>query len=445
MQPPCSNTLADLQPMLAEIVQATVRGSNVAGACVEVSVAGRRSTASFGLVERDSTEPMSHASRFPIACNTKVLVSLVATQMVAAGTLSLTAPIGEYLHDVRRLPSLAGVQVRHLLSHSTGLLGASSSQLRQFSWRDLLNFLEATPALFEPGTVFDYDHSNFVLLGEILRRTTGRAPVEQLRTLLFEPAGVPLTGTEDTLDPASPRVETPSSSPGTSDVWAAVGKPWIAAASGITLSAEELISLLDATVLASSDSPWSGRARELYANERIIELPPVSVGSLRERQPRAWGLGCARYEGDLLGHTAITRHHTCGFRFSPAHRTAVAVNISSWNPRIRDLLLERVLELLHVYKPSDLEEQAPLDVDDADIPGEYVGSSGTIRITRRGDSTYLCRGAFVPLTFRRNEQSRLAVTGGRNFGVFEDPITGTTCVMIDLNSFRRKTFDAAAS
>jgi CubicO group peptidase (beta-lactamase class C family) len=312
-------------------------------------------------------------------------------------------------------------------------------QLRQFSWGDLSSFLEATPALSEPGTVFDYDHSNFVLLGEILRRTTTLAPVEQLRTLLFEPAGLPLTGTEDTLGPDSPRIETPSPFPGNSEVWAAAGKPWIAAASGITLSAEEFVSLLDATVVECAESRWSERARQLYANERIIDLPPVSVGSLRERQPSAWGLGCARYEGGLLGHTAITRHHTCGFRFSPAHRAAVAVNIGSWNPRVRDQLLERVLELLQVYEPSGLDELAPLDVDDADIPGEYVGSSGTIRITRRDDSSYLCRGAFVPLTFRRNSQSRLVVTGGRNFAVFEDPGTGAPCVMIDLNSFRKRT------
>jgi CubicO group peptidase (beta-lactamase class C family) len=50
--------------------------------------------------------------------------------------------------------------------------------------------LRAAPPLFAPGSVFSYEHTESVLLAEIVRRSTGRASLELIAEQLLAPLGI---------------------------------------------------------------------------------------------------------------------------------------------------------------------------------------------------------------------------------------------------------------
>ena len=426
----------DLRGALSDLLESVARSSGVPGIAADVSVEGLRMSAAFGSAAQGSAVPISSESRFPLACNTKPLTSFVVTALAARGKLALNASLDQLLEEFHGLPQASGVQIQHLLSHTSGFLGASAAALRQFSWPEFCDFFAHTPRLFCPGSVFDYDHTNYFVLGEILRRTTGLCVIDLLRAVLFEPLGLEMSGTEDVLDPHSARLDAFAPPP-------AARRPWSAAASGITMSTTELVSVLEATCLCGGEDGtpgiWPASARSLYVDSQLIELPRVCMGTLREQHPAAWGLGCARYSAGVLGHNAITRRQTAGFRVSPRHRAAVAVTVSSWHPRTRDFVLDQILCMLGASAGQEPESAVALDMDDAELVGEYVGSAGSIRIQRHTSGNYVCRGPFVPLMFGTDEAAQLTVLGGRNLGFFRDPGSGAPCVMIDLNAFKKQT------
>jgi D-alanyl-D-alanine carboxypeptidase len=55
---------------------------------------------------------------------------------------------------------------------------------------DFISTVYGQPALFEPGTEFNYSNSNYLLLGEIIEKATDSTVGEQFRERIFEPLGM---------------------------------------------------------------------------------------------------------------------------------------------------------------------------------------------------------------------------------------------------------------
>ncbi len=116
---------------------------------------------------------------YDLASLTKVVVTATAIMMlVDRGRVRLDAPVATYVPEVTG-PGTAGITVRQLLSHTSGLRAdlpiavirgaADAAALLRLVWAE-------TPR-FPPGTRVVYSDVNAVLLGEIVRRTSGE-PLE---------------------------------------------------------------------------------------------------------------------------------------------------------------------------------------------------------------------------------------------------------------------------
>lgn len=119
-----------------------------------------------------------------------LLATLVARQ-VGEGALDLDAPVS----DVWPAFGAAGkdrVTVRQLLGHRAGL-PAVADRLppgAMFDWSVMTDALAAQTPWWEPGTAHGYHVNTFgFLVGEVLRRITGRTPGALLRTDLAAPLG----------------------------------------------------------------------------------------------------------------------------------------------------------------------------------------------------------------------------------------------------------------
>ncbi len=134
---------------------------------------------------------------FAIASITKTFVAALALQLRDEGVLSLDAPVRRWMPELRR----AGrITVRMLLAHRSGLADyfwhPRYEQLvfgrPDHAWtvEEILALAAQRAPLFRPGAGYSYSNTNYVVLGRIIERATGRPLAALLRERFFEPLGL---------------------------------------------------------------------------------------------------------------------------------------------------------------------------------------------------------------------------------------------------------------
>ncbi|MGM9486163.1 serine hydrolase [Ideonella sp. YS5] len=155
----------------------------------------------FGEADREARVPNGLNTRFNLASITKMFTAVAIGQLVEAGKLQLTDPVGRWL------PELAGselgqrVTVHHLLSHTSGVVGAREAiekGLEPPSEATTLAQMAApfvgAPLSFHPGQQFDYSNAGYVLLGAIIERAAGETYHAYVQRHVFDAAGMRETG-----------------------------------------------------------------------------------------------------------------------------------------------------------------------------------------------------------------------------------------------------------
>ncbi|MED4753715.1 serine hydrolase domain-containing protein [Brevibacillus choshinensis] len=144
----------------------------------------------FGMRDLETKEPVSPTTIFGVASVTKSFTAMAIMQLVAEGKLALEDPV------INHIPSFqlsdgsdsSRVQIRHLLSHTTGVPPlVRREDLTKLN--DHLDYLVSASyeLLGEPGEYISYCNDTFLLLGAIIERVTGRLYRRYVTDLLLEP------------------------------------------------------------------------------------------------------------------------------------------------------------------------------------------------------------------------------------------------------------------
>ncbi len=146
--------------------------------------------------------------------NGAVAISYVATallQLVDEGTVTLDDTLGRWLPDVPNADRVTLGQLGQMTSgyadyvQDAGFLAQlEADPFRQWAPEELAAFGTAQPLIYEPGTNWNYSHTNYVLLGLALEKITG----EPMELLLQERVLDPL-GLENTRASSTPAIEEP--------------------------------------------------------------------------------------------------------------------------------------------------------------------------------------------------------------------------------------------
>jgi|GEM_PF-3476369 len=145
-----------------------------------------------GVTQSGSGGKSSGAPQYFIGSITKMLTAALAMREVERGNMALNAPVSRYLKDFTG--PARDVTVEQLLSHTSGI-----PNYTDFSEFDAFKPGPASPAqilaLFAsksltspPGTSYEYSNSNFIVLGAILERLSGRSFETLLKTEILMPA-----------------------------------------------------------------------------------------------------------------------------------------------------------------------------------------------------------------------------------------------------------------
>ena len=324
---------------LPSLLQMLVDDGRIPGAAVVVSTGGERVQVFAGQASIETQTSWSAGSRVPMTCLMKFYTSLAAIDLAQLGKLDLEAPIETYIEEFGIANQHRGVCVKHLLSHSSGWQGVDLSQGEvrwAYNWQKFMEYFYDAPQLFSPGHVFSYDHSDHVILGEILRRVTGRVCVDLIKETIFDPLSIvplPYNDSSAVGDYSNDgngkfrRLKLPLPAP-----------IWDASVPHALLTLSEIAEIGDALATCSR-LPLISPAVFEVCRAPYVELPARPVPACVEQFPGAFSLACGLYGDDMIGHNASAFGQTCAFRLIPSRGVTIVVAMNSWLPALRDQLV----------------------------------------------------------------------------------------------------------
>jgi hypothetical protein len=337
-----------LQARLDELAARVCAETKLPGIVVGVSIDGRRWTAFAGTRVAGQRLPIAASSRFELGCAAKLSHAMLAHRLARHGDLELDAPLGKYLPEIRKSPH-GHVRVAHLLSHTSGYRGTNilDEQTRSFDWNRLVSYLLRAPRLFEAGTVFSYEHTESVLLGEILNRVRGR---------LSRPS---VSERDETAHAGRHRFDARTGEFVALEKTESISEFWQAAFAERAVTINELLALGE-TALGMTE-----------LQHTVVRLPPTVGGPLRELLPIGFGLGSAELRGGFRGNTGIAAGQCVGLRFDSKRKLCVAVALNAIAPYLRDFVLTALCR--EVTGHSEPQEIEPLGVRLDELAGFYIG------------------------------------------------------------------------
>jgi CubicO group peptidase (beta-lactamase class C family) len=165
------------------------------GASLSLSVAGTNVVDLWGgHLDVERTRPWERDSLVCVFSCTKGVVAIAAMWAVARGLIDLDEPVATYWPEFAA-EGKGSLPVRWLLTHEAGLpaIGERMALGSLSDWEAMTAALAAQAPWWEPGTAHGYHGVTYGhLVGEVLRRATGRSCGELVRDELAAPLGIDL-------------------------------------------------------------------------------------------------------------------------------------------------------------------------------------------------------------------------------------------------------------
>ena len=153
----------------------------------------------YGLADCNRRIPNTIRTRFRIGSMNKMFTAVAILQLVQAGQVKLTAPVGTYLRDYANRQVATKVTIHQLLTHTggTGDIFGPEFDAHRHDLRTLADYIELYGKRgpeFEPGSQWAYSNYGFILLGAVIEKVTGHSYYDYVQQHVFAPAGMTRSG-----------------------------------------------------------------------------------------------------------------------------------------------------------------------------------------------------------------------------------------------------------
>ena len=201
---PAGEVQSLLEQAAAEQVERHALGSLLAEVRIDGEVVGR-----VALGEAMAEVPISVDGRFRNGAVAITYVSTVMLRLAEEGVIDLDEPIEEWLPDLpdaelvtpRMLANMTAGYPDHVAN--TGFVDdVVADPFLTFTNEDLIEISRSTPRVFEPGENWDYSHSDYVVLGEVMEAASGSTLEELIDEYVLAP--LDLDGTVASQDAVVP-------------------------------------------------------------------------------------------------------------------------------------------------------------------------------------------------------------------------------------------------
>ena len=308
------------------------RTSNGVVGVTAALLSGRRGqvTLAGGSAELDPVRPMQPDTRFYVGSIAKTFTAAAVVQLVEAGALRFDDTLDQWFPD---FPHADHITLQQMLNHTSGVVeyfNPSSPfvmlllQDLQRSWTtdEVLTHVAQLKPTSDPGLGYGYSNANYLLLGRILERTTGRSLSSELERRFFAEHGL---GATILVDGPSPSAK--------GKLTAMLSAAWAAGA------------------LVSNASDLATWVRALYGGNVLSETGRAAMltpGSFPGKSGERYGLGVQFFEtsaGQAVGHAG----NLPGFASLTVYvlDRDIAVSVMSNDERAEVLLADLIDDLLN--------------------------------------------------------------------------------------------------
>lgn len=186
--------VAGQQGKTDEFVNAQLREQAIPGLALAIVEDGKViKAAGYGYAELERKIPMTPDTVLKIASVSKQFIATGIMLLVQDRKLSVDDSVRKYIADA---PAVwTGITIRHLLSHTAGLVreapGADISKFQPDM--DVIRKAYSAPLHFAPGEKYQYSNVGYFILGEIIRRVSGRPWADYIDEKVFKPTGMSST------------------------------------------------------------------------------------------------------------------------------------------------------------------------------------------------------------------------------------------------------------
>lgn len=306
----------------------------------------------FGVSDLAADKPMSVDDKFRIGSNTKTFVVTVILQLADEGKLSIDDTLDKFKLPVK-VPNAGHVTLRQLAEMRSGLLNFYALPAFQAYDKpasvpfDIVAWMQKgldQPALFPPGTKFDYSNTNYILLGMVIEAVTHHSVAFEIENRILKP--LKLTNTSyPVTDPGMPSPYAHGYTLNAKGGWddeTVVFNPSVSGAAGVMISdaadMRRWVKLYTTTGMVSAASQ--------KARLSCIPVPGRNGGF-------GLGIGCS---AGWLGYTGgITGYNTSAY-YLPSHDATVIAFVNSQRevPRKPDVSQAIVRAIAKILYPDNV-------------------------------------------------------------------------------------------
>jgi D-alanyl-D-alanine carboxypeptidase len=156
-------------------------------------------TGAYGMADREKKIPNTLNTKFRIGSMNKMFTAVSILQLVQAGKISLSDPVGKYLTDYPNKDIATKVTIQQLLTHTGGtgdFFGPQfdAHRLELKTLQDYLKLYGERAPEFEPGSRWEYSNYGFLMLGVVVERVSGKNYYDYVSENIYKPAGMASTG-----------------------------------------------------------------------------------------------------------------------------------------------------------------------------------------------------------------------------------------------------------
>ncbi|ALD14289.1 penicillin-binding protein [Clavibacter capsici] len=334
----------------------------------------------FGVADPTTDAPLTPDHLFRVASHSKTFTATAILQLAERGALRLDDRLGQHVPELAEGGSeLADVTIAALLEHGAGVLrdgfdGDHWQHSGPFPDRRHLLAIATTPGVAKvaPDTAFNYSNVGYALLGLVVEAASGLSFADYLAERIVAPLGLRDT-TAEYVPARAAEYAAASTSLRTSrerTVLPHVDTRAMAAATGVTSTASELVSFFSALVLPEDERLLSAASKRLQQRPRYgTSADPAGTrrygyGLIVER------VGSGAHEATVLGHSGGYPGHITRTAVDPASGWAVTVLTNAIDGPA-SALSTGILELL-------LADSAANDAERAAVKAPFTGRFGNM-------------------------------------------------------------------
>ncbi|MBW3589179.1 MAG: beta-lactamase family protein [Actinobacteria bacterium] len=378
-----------------ELLEKVCSNRNIPGASLGVMVDGQVvAKATFGLAHAGTGLPVSDDTIFHAGSVGKVYTATVVMTLVDEGKVDLDAPVKSYIKDFELADARAteSVTIRQLLTHTSDIDGDALDEEGKYGRGDdclerYVADMKNLPMIAEPGSLWSYCNSGYILLGRLIEVLTGTTFENAMSQRLFQPLGLQRTFyfPEQVLpySVAVGHLPNPGGTPTVSPVWA-FNRAAHPAGGNISTTMDEFL----AFGRMHLDGGVAPDGTRILSEESVRAMQTPAAGCPEpELLGDQWGLGWflrTQSGPTIVAHDGNTFGQTAGLRIVPDRNAAFGIltNLSGQNYAFMDIAHELIDPWLDTKTPGKPQASGPASTADADrFIGLYEKLGSRIRVS----------------------------------------------------------------